>query len=348
MKETKNISNPSDSSYTSPSAIPDHLIRYTTLRQLQVFEAIYRLGSFTRAAEELFLTQPTVSMQIRKLSDAIGVPLFEHVGRNVRPTEAGDEVYDACRSVFETLVNLEMKISDMKGLRRGRLNMCVITTAKYLAPEMLGEFSRDYPGINLSLNITNRDTVIERMHANEDDLYIMGQVPEDELEVVSYPFGPNPLVVLAPRNHPLVGKKNIKLEEIAEEPFIIRESGSGIRDATFRLFESKGLKPNIRMELGNTEAIKHAIFGGLGISVMSLHTLAIEGVDGPLAVLDVEGFPILRNWYLVHLKDKELSLVAKTFLDFAIEYEPIIRRRMEEMWPALKDMISKKDKLPAK
>jgi len=348
MKKTKNTSKSSDYSYTPPPAIPDHLIRYTTLRQLQVFEAIYRLGSFTRAAEELFLTQPTVSMQIRKLSDALGVPLFEHVGRNVRPTEAGGEVYDACKSVFETLVNLEMKISDMKGLRRGRLNMCVITTAKYLAPEMLGEFSREYAGINLSLKITNRDTVIERLHANEDDLYIMGQVPEDELEVVSYPFGPNPLVVLAPRDHPLVGKKNIKLEEIAEEPFIIREPGSGIRDATFRIFESKGLKPNVRMELGNTEAIKHAIFGGLGISVMSLHTLAIEGVDGPLAVLDVEGFPILRNWYLVHLKDKELSLVAKTFLDFAIGYEPIIRKRMEEMWPALKDMISKQDTILAK
>ena len=348
MKKTKNISKSSDNSYTPPSSIPDHLIRYITLRQLQVFEAIYRLGSFTRAAEELFLTQPTVSMQIRKLSDAIGVPLFEHVGRNVRPTEAGAEVYDACKNVFETLVNLEMKIADMKGLRRGRLNMCVITTANYLAPEMLGEFSRHYAGINLSLKITNRDTVIDRMNANEDDLYIMGQVPHDELEVVSYPFGPNPLVVLAPRDHPLIGKKNIKLEEIAEEPFIIREPGSGIRDATFRTFESKGLKPNVRMELGNTEAIKHAIFGGLGISVMSLHTLTIEGVDGPLAVLDVEGFPILRNWYLVHRKDKELSLVAKTFLDFAIEYEPIIRKRMEEMWPALKDMISKQDKIPAK
>jgi DNA-binding transcriptional LysR family regulator len=261
----------------------------------------------------------------------------------VRPTEAGGEVYDACKSMFETLSNLEMKISDMKGLRRGRLNMCVITTAKYLAPEMLGEFSRDYAGINLSLIITNRDTVIERMRANEDDLYIMGQVPEDELEVVSYPFGPNPLVVLAPRDHPLVGKKNIKLEEIAQEPFIIREAGSGIRDATYRIFESKGLKPNVRMELGNTEAIKHAIFGGLGISVMSLHTLAIEGVDGPLAVLDVDGFPILRNWYLVHRKDKELSLVAKTFLEFAIEYEPIIRKRMEDMWPALKSIIKYAD-----
>lgn len=338
-KKITNMPKSNDNGYTPPTAIPDHLIRYTTLRQLQVFEAIYRLGSFTRAAEELFLTQPTVSMQIRKLSDALGIALFEHVGRSVKPTEAGSELYDACKSVFATLVNLEMKISDLKGLKRGRLNMCVITTAKYLAPEMLGEFSRDYEGIDLSLKITNRDTVIERMHANEDDLYIMGQVPEDGVDVVSYPFGPNPLVVLAPRDHPLVGKKNIKLEELAEEPFIIREPGSGIRDATFKKFASKGLKPNVRMELGNTEAIKHAIFGGLGISIMSLHTLALEGVDGPLAVLDVEGFPILRNWYLVHLRDKELSLVAKTFLEFAIEYEPIIQQRVEAMWPALKDLI---------
>ena len=337
------MSNSSDNAISPLSTMPNHLIRHVTLRQLQVFEAIYRLGSFTRAAEELFLTQPTLSMQVRKLTDVVGVPLLEHVGRNVQPTEAGDRVYAACRNMFETLVNLDTEIANLKGLTKGRLRMCVVTTAKYLATELLGEFSREYPGIELSLTVTNRETLLERMASNEDDLYIMGQVPEG-LDVKSYQFAPNPLVLLAPRNHPLVGKKNIKLEEIAEEPFIIREPGSGIRDATFRRFESKGLKPNVRMELGNTEAIKHAIFGGLGISVMSLHTLALEGVDGPLAVLDVEGFPILRNWYLVHRKDKELSLVAKTFLDFAIEYEPIIRKRMEEMWPALKDMISSQDK----
>ena len=201
-----------DNSYTPPAAMPDYLIRHATLRQLQVFEAIFRLGSFTRAAEELFLTQPTVSMQIRKLTDAMGVALFEHVGRNVEPTEAGRELYDACRSMFTTLANLEMKIADLKGLKRGRLRMGVITTAKYLAPEMLGEFSQLYPGIDLALKVTNRHSIINRMHANEDDLYIMGQAPEDELEVESYSFAPNPLVVMAPRNHPLVGKKNISLE----------------------------------------------------------------------------------------------------------------------------------------
>lgn len=334
----------SDSSYTPPAAMPDYLIRHATLRQLQVFEAIFRLGSFTRAAEELFLTQPTVSMQIKKLTDAIGLPLFEHVGRNVEPTEAGKELYDSCRRMFETLANLESKIADLKGMKRGRLRMGVITMAKYLAPEMLGEFSQLYPGVDLALKVTNRESIIERMHANEDDLYIMGQPPEGELEVQSYPFSPNPLVVMAPRNHPLVGKKNISMEEIAKEPFIIREPGSGIRDATLRAFDDKGLRPKVRMELGSNEAIKHAVVGGLGLSVLSLHTLALEGADGPVAILDVKGFPILRNWYIVYPKGKELSLVAQAFLDFAVDCEPKIRERMQDMWPALKNIFNEKIK----
>jgi DNA-binding transcriptional LysR family regulator len=192
--------------------------------------------------------------------------------------------------------------------------------------------------------VTNRDSIIERMHNNEDDLYIMGQAPEDELDVESYPFAPNPLVVMAPRNHPLVGKKKIPLADIAKEPFIIREPGSGIRDATFRTFDVKGLRPKVRMELGSNEAIKHAIAAGLGLSVLSLHTLTLEGTDGPVAILDVEGFPILRHWYIVYPKGKELSLVARTFLEFAIDNEPNIRKRMQTMWPALKHLLNEDKK----
>lgn len=316
--------------------MPDYLIRHATLRQLQVFESIVRLGSFTRAAEELFLTQPTVSMQIKKLTDAVGMPLFEHVGRNIKPTEAGLELYDACRRMFETLSNLEMKISELKGMKRGRLRLGVITTAKYFAPEILGEFSQQYPGLDVSLKVTNRDRIIERMQANEDDLYIMGQAPSDELEVEAIPFAPNPLVVMAPSNHPLVGKKKISFDEIADEAFILREPGSGIRDATTRIFEDHGRRPKVRMELGSNEAIKHAIVGGLGLSVLSLHTLTLEGADGPVAILDVDGFPIMRYWYLVYPKGKELSLVARAFLDFAAAKEPELRHRMESMWPNLK------------
>jgi DNA-binding transcriptional LysR family regulator len=247
--------------------------------------------------------------------------------------------------MFESLSNFEMKVADMKGLKRGRLRLAVITTAKYMAPEMLGDFSKLYPGVELALKVTNRDSIIDRMHNNVDDLYIMGQVPEGELEVQSYSFAPNPLVLLAPREHPLVGKKNISLEEIAKEPFIVREPGSGMRDATFRGFDAKGLRPQVRMELGSNEAIKHAIVGGLGLSVMSLHTILLEGIDGPVAILDVEDFPIMRHWYMVYPKGKELSLVARTFLDFAIEYESIISKRMESIWPALKTQFDNNKKL---
>lgn len=335
------MANSSDYTYTPPAAMPDFLIRHATLRQLQVFETIVRLGSFTRAAEELFLTQPTVSMQIKKLTDVIGMPLFEHVGRNVEPTEAGLELYEACRGIFEVLANLEMKISDLKGMKRGRLRLGAITTAKYFAPEVLGEFSVRYPGIDVALKVTNRDRILERMRANEDDLYIMGQAPSDDMEMVSFPIAPNPLVVMAPRNHPLVGQKRIPLERIAEEPFILREPGSGIRDAMLRIFEANKLRPKVKMELGSNEAIKHAIVGGLGLSVLSLHTLTLEGTDGPVAILDVEGFPIMRQWYLVYPKAKELSLVSKAFVEFAKEIEPRMRERIENMWPELRQFLGK-------
>ncbi len=342
------MASPDDNEYTPPAAMPDYLIRHMTLRQLQVFEAIVRLGSFTRAAEELFLTQPTVSMQIKKLTDTLGLPLFEHVGRNVEPTEAGLALYKSSRELFETLSNLEMTVADLKGLKVGRLRMSVITMAKYLAPEILGEFSRLYPGIDLALKVTNRERIIERMHGNEDDLYITGQVPEDDFAVEAFPFAPNPLVVMAPRDHALVGKKNISLSEITEQPFIMREPGSGIRDATLRLFAAEGLRPRVRMELGSNEAIKHAIVGGLGLSVLSLHTLALEGADGPVAILDVEQFPIHRQWYIVYPKGKELSLVARTFLDFAIASEARIRERMLSMWPLLMQQPKTRKKAAAR
>ena len=329
----------SDKGSKSPASIPEHLIRHATLRQLQVFEAIVRLGSFTRAAEELFLTQPTVSMQTKKLADAMGLPLFEHVGRNFKPTEAGMELYRSCRRIFETLSNLEMKIADLKGIKSGRLRLGVVTTAKYFVPKVLGDFCHEYAGIDVALKVTNRDRIIERIQANEDDLYIMGQAPEGGMEVETFPFAPNPLVVMARHDHPLVSEKKIPLSRIVEEPFLLREPGSGVRDTILKIFEAGGLQPKVRMELGSNEAIKHAIVGGLGLSVLSLHTLTLEGTKGPVAVLDVEGFPIQRKWYLVYPKGKELSLVAKAFLDFALKSELHLRKKLEAMWPSLSDFM---------
>ncbi|MBF0265164.1 MAG: LysR family transcriptional regulator [Gammaproteobacteria bacterium] len=319
--------------------MPDYLIRHTTLRQLQIFESTVRLGSFTKAAEELFLTQPTVSMQIKKLADSLELPLFEHLGRKASPTEAGLELYDSCRKIFENLANLEMKISDIKGIKRGRLRLGVITTAKYFAPEILGEFSQAHPGIDVSLKVSNRERIIERILNDEDDLYIMGQNPEMDVTIESFSFAPNPLVVMAPKGHPLVGVKNITIEDLADEHFIFREPGSGIRDVTIKVFEQHGIKPKVRMELGSNEAIKHAIVGGLGISVLSLHTLTLEGPQGPVAILDVEGFPIMRKWHVVYPKGKELSLVAKAFLDFTLNLEPRMRNRMKETWTELQGYL---------
>jgi len=320
---------------TPPVAMPEYLIRHTTLRQLQIFEATVRLGSFTRAAEELFLTQPTISMQIKKLADAVGLPLFEHVGRSVKPTEAGRELYDACRKIFDVLANLEMKVSDLQGMRRGRLRLAVITTVKYFLPELLGEFCAMHPGIDVALKVSNRERIMERLNNDEDDLYIVGAVPEDA-DLIAHPFAPNPLVIVAPREHPLATRKNISMEEVAQYPFVGREPGSGTRDAVIRMFKERGVElPKVKMELGSNEAIKHAVVAGLGLAVMSLHSMTLDGPDGPLAFLNVEGFPIVRQWYIVHPKGKELSLVAQAFLEYALEVEPAKREQMCKCWPGL-------------
>ncbi len=295
------------------------LARHTTLRQLQVFEAVARLGSFTRAAEELFLAQPTVSMQLKKLAETIGAPLFEQVGIRVQMTDTGREVYASCQEVFATLANLEMKIADIKGLKRGQLRLAVITSAKYLAPYLLGRFCQMHPGIDVALKVTNRERLLERILNHEDDLYILGQPPV-QIELQAYPLVPNPLVVMAHRRHPLVGKTRIPLKRLLEEPFIMREPGSGTRAAVMRLFESKNLRtPVARMEFASNEAIKQAVAAGLGITVLSLHSLVLEGTAGPIAILDVQNFPIERHWYVAHAQNKRLSVVAQAFLEFVTQ-----------------------------
>lgn len=280
-----------------------------------MFEAAARHGSFTRAAEELFLTQPTVSMQIKQLTKSVGLPLFEQVGKRLYLTEAGRELFATCRQIFETISQFEMKVADLKGLKRGQLRLAVITTAKYFIPRLLGPFCQLYPGIDISLQVTNHEGILERMVGNQDDLYIMSQVPE-HLDVSYQPFLSNPLVVLAPINHPLAGETNIPIQRLAEEPFIMREPGSGTRRAVQKLFDEHGVTVKVKLELGSNEAIKHAIAGGLGISVLSRHTL-IENKD--LTVLDVENFPILRNWYMVYPTGKQLSIVARTYFEYLLE-----------------------------
>jgi DNA-binding transcriptional LysR family regulator len=302
------------------------MLKNATLRQLKVFEAVARNLSFTRAAEELYLTQPTVSIQLKQLTEIIGQPLFEQVGKRIFLTETGRELLKVCHDIFESLSRFEMLVSDMNGIKAGRLRIAIITTAKYFVPRMLGLFCERYPGIDVSLKVTNRERVQQRIDDNLDDMYVLGQ-PPDNGDVAFEPFLENPLIVLAHSAHPLAGKKNISPHLLTEEYFLMREPGSGIRLATEQFFRERGLKIKVRMELGSNEAIKHSVAGKLGIAVLSAHTLAIDGHNEEFAMLDVEGFPIRRHWYMAYPKDKHLSVVAQAFLKFMHEESKILGQK---------------------
>ncbi|ELR98610.1 LysR family transcriptional regulator [Gloeocapsa sp. PCC 73106] len=290
---------------------------HATLHQLAVFEATARLGSFTRAAEELFITQPTVSSQIKQLTKVVGLPLFEQIGKRLYLTEAGKELLKTCQEIFERLDNFEMKIADLKGTKQGRLRLAVITTAKYFIPRILGAFCEQYPGIDVSLNVTNHQQIQRRMLENQDDLYILSQPPA-ELDLHSEPFLDNPLVVIARSDHLLAREKNIPIKQLNGQPFIMREQGSGTRSAVLELFAKHKVNVTVRLELGSNEAIKQAIAGGLGISVLSQHTLISERTDSGLVILDAQHFPIRRRWYVAHLSGKRLSVIAQAFLEYLI------------------------------
>jgi DNA-binding transcriptional LysR family regulator len=242
------------------------------------------------------------------------MPLFDQVGKKIFLTEAGEELYRTCREVFSQLERFDMFIADLKGLATGTLRLAVVTTAKYFIPRLLGTFCQLHPGIDVVLKVSNRERILARLSDNEDDLYILGQ-PPDGLDAVDEPFLENPLVVLAPAGHPLAGQARIPLGRLVDEPFLLRESGSGTRIAIERLFATHGLKIRVRMELGSNEAIKQAIVGGLGISILSRHTLVMDAPAGQIAILDVEGFPIQRHWHVVYPSGKQLSVVAGAFLE---------------------------------
>ncbi|MBR8830294.1 MAG: HTH-type transcriptional activator CmpR [Chroococcopsis gigantea SAG 12.99] len=288
-----------------------------TLHQLRVFEATARHSSFTKAAEELYITQPTVSTQVKQLTKAVGLPLFEQIGKRLYLTEAGKELLITCQEIFDKLENFDMKVADFKGTRQGRLKLGVITTAKYFVPRLLGAFCQQYPGIDIALQVTNHQKLQERMYENEDDLYILSQPPE-EVELCSRPFLDNPLVVVARQDHPLANEKNIPISRLNNQPFIMREPGSGTRHVVQKLFNLHDVSVKVRLELGSNEAIKQAIAGGLGISVLSKHTLISDG-ERELTILDVENFPIQRHWYVCYLGGKQLSVIADAFLHYLLE-----------------------------
>jgi DNA-binding transcriptional LysR family regulator len=292
-------------------------IRNATFRQLQLFESIARNGSYTEAAEELYLTQPTLSMQIKKLTSNIGTPLFEQVGKRISLTNVGEELLKTCKSVFDSLDQFQMTVSNIKGIKEGNLRISGVTTAEYFAPRILGDFCKRYPGINVSLEVTNRQRVLERLEENLDDIYIVGQPPKG-LNIHSVPFLTNPLVILASPKHPLANKKNISIEELGEENFIMRERGCGTYLAMDRVVKNRQFQFKSNLSLGSNEAIKQAVIGELGISMLSIYSLVHEINSGELVVLDIEGFPTNDKWYLCYPEGKQLSVVAQVFSDYML------------------------------
>lgn len=289
-----------------------------TLRQLQVFESVARHLSFTRAAEELYLTQPAVSMQIKQLEQQVGLPLFEQIGKRIYLTEAGEEVRRYAQRIAAELRELSDGLEALRGLNSGRLRLTVASTANYFATDLLAAFTRRQPGITFQLEVTNREGVIRRIQDNEMDLAVMGRPPQG-LDVSAEPFMPNPLVIIASPQHPLADGSRVALERLQDEIFVLREQGSGTRSAVQRVLEERGLSLRGGLEMTSNEAIKQSVQAGLGLGVVSIHTVALELELGRLRVLNVEGFPLERQWYLVHRAGKRLSPAAEAFRQFILD-----------------------------
>jgi DNA-binding transcriptional LysR family regulator len=285
-----------------------------TFRQLRLFLALADHGSITAAARACHVTQPTVSIQLKELSETVGLPLYEQIGKRLYLTDAGQRLAETARAMVQEWESFQQQMDALRGLTRGRLRVAVVSTAKYFVPRILGSFCSAHPDIDIALEILNRDGVVQRLRENRDDLYIMSMPPAD-LELEQHAFLANPLVVIAPRGHPLAGQPGIQLAQLAGERFILRERGSGTRLGCDAHFARVGFKPQVRLELGSNEAIKQAVAGGMGLSIMSRHAMATHPADELLDILDVESFPVISNWWTLYPKGKRLSPVARVFLE---------------------------------
>lgn len=288
-----------------------------TFRQLKVFEAVARLLSYTQAAKELYLTQPAVSMQIKQLEENAGLQLLEQIGKKVFLTEAGTEMYHYARKMARELAEASEIMEQLKGLESGRLEITVATTANAFATRMLSMFNKRYEGSTVSLDVTNRERLLQQLADNEKDIAIMGRPPEDA-DLITEPFADNPLVVVAAPDHPLIGKQPIPLFMLQDQAFVVREQGSGTRTAMHRFFDEHNLSVTLSMEMNENEAIKQAVQAGMGLGIVSIHTIELELETKRLVILDVEDFPIMRHWYLVHRKEKRLSPITQAFKDFVL------------------------------
>jgi LysR family transcriptional regulator, low CO2-responsive transcriptional regulator len=293
-------------------------MKNATLRQLKVFEAVARNLSFSRAAEELHLTQPAVSTQVRKLEEHAGLPLFEQLGKKIHLTPAGAQMLQSSRAIIQQFQEVEEAMTQFKGVSGGKLNVTVISAGDYFFPRLLVEFARRHSGVTLNFGVCNREELLGQLAENRTDLAIMVRPPLDA-DTLAEAFAPHPYVVVAAPDHPLAAKKRIPVSRIAREPFIVREKGSDTWNSMEDAFGTHLAQLNIAMEIKSTETIKQAVMAGMGVSFLSAHTISRELQAGSLAVLDVQGFPLMLNWYVVHRRSKRLPPVAQAFKRFLMK-----------------------------
>lgn len=311
------------------------LSRVASFRQLEILLALDEQGGVARAAAHLHLTQPSASAQLKKLAEALGTPLYVVNGRNTELTEAGKAAVKAAREIFASLNRLDGELAQLQGLQAGRLGLSVVSTAEYFIPYLLGPFCQRYPKVDIDLFVGNREQVIERLQAQRDDLYFFSHLPDDK-RLQSHPFAPNPLLVVAPKSHPLVAKaakQTLNWQDLASEPFIVRERGSGARLAVEDFLKGRGLVLPQHMSLASNEAIKHAVIAGLGLAILSSHTLnALDREE--LVALDVEGFPICQQWYVAYYGEQPFSPLAACFRDYLLDEAPAILEDGLAHWEA--------------
>ena len=293
-------------------------MRNVTLRQIRVFAAVARNLSFTRAAQELHLTQPAVSQQVSLLQEEVGMPLFEQVGRKIRLAPGGMELLRYATQITELLREAGEALAAMRGLKRGELKLGAVSTAKYFAPTLLSAFTPAYPEVTIKFTVANREEIVNLLGANELDLVIMGRPPR-ELDTTAEPFAPHPFVIIASPDHPLARRRRIALKSLARESFIIREQGSGTRASMEHVFRERAVPFRASMEMSSNETIKQAVMAGMGISFISSHTIGLELTTGRLAVLDVVGLPVVRDWYVIHQRERILSPIAAAFRGYLLE-----------------------------
>lgn len=303
---------------------PEAAMRPYTLKQIQTFMEVARQRSVSKAAERLFVTQPAVSMQIRQLEDAFGLPLIEPSGRNIRLTQAGEVFQTHAIAAMGQFKDLEASMAEHVGLKKGRIDLAVVSTAKYFIPMLLVRFGKLNPGIDIELKVDNRENILGLLARNETDLVVMGRAPAT-LDCQATPFASNPLAIVAAPDHPLVRRKRLPFSALGEHRFVVREEGSGTRAAMERLFAQHQTPLDVVMTMPSNETIKQAVMAGMGMSFLSLRTVRHELTSGHIALVEVVGLPSMGHWYVTHLSHKKLSPAARAFKEFLIEQgEPLM------------------------